>query len=684
MSGMKPTLPLCALLLCSWCSAQTPSLRFDIDAVDKTADPCTDFYQYACGGWLQHNPVAPNRSYAAVFQQMRDVNQKRVAAILEDSAKAPQNPTSAPASSDVRRIGDYYGSCMDEKAIEARDLSPLRAELERIDAISNVNGLAAELARLHLMGTDALFSPGADQKLEDATQVIFYLDQSGLNLPEPGYYLSDEAEMAKARAGYHAHLQQVFELLGEKSAATAAAADAVLKIETSLAQAELTPVERRDRKLWYHEMTLAELQKLAPAFPWPAYFAAVGVSSSRAMNVAVPKYVQAVNSLVEGQPMTAWKAYLRWEVVRIATPELPRTFRDADFDFYQHTLRGVKEPSSRTEQCTEQTNQSIGEAVGREYVRLYFPESSKAQVLAMVARIRQAMRTDFQSIPWMSPKTRQEAIRKLELLRAMIGYPDHWRDYSQLTITRGDALGNLFRAQQFEVRRQLAKIGQPVDRGEFYELPQGVEGYHDNPINVIVFTAGILQPPFFDPQMDDAVNFGLAGAVMGHELSHAFDDSGHRFDGEGNMRNWWTAEDASNYEERAACFVKQYSAYPAVGDINVNGKLTLGENIADNGGLQMAYMAFESAHPKSAAGKSENDKPKLDGYTPEQRFFLGWAQWRCMNITEARARELARSDPHSPGRWRVNGVVSNMEGFEKAYSCKKTDKMVNADRCRIW
>jgi endothelin-converting enzyme/putative endopeptidase len=385
--------------------------------------------------------------------------------------------------------------------------------------------------------------------------------------------------------------------------------------------------------------------------------------------------MQAIGTLLKQTPKAAWESYLRWELVRATTPVLAKRFRDADFDFYQRTLAGVKEQPSRTKQCIVLTNRHLGEAVGKEYAQRYFPESSKQQVLEMVGRIKEAFRHDIEQNTWMDAPTKREALRKLELLRAMIGYPDHWRDYSSLEIRRGDALGNALRGQEFEFRRQIAKIGKPVDRGEFYELVQGVEGYHDNPINVIVFTAGILQPPFFDPHMDGAVNFGLAGAVMGHELSHAFDDKGHQFDGEGNMRNWWTPEDAQHYDTRAACFVRQYSSYTAVDDIKVNGELTLGENIADNGGLQLAHRAF-AARPHSSAS--------IDGYTPEQRFFLGWAQWRCMNVTEQKARQLARTDPHSPGRWRVNGVVSNMPAFATAYGCKRGDAMVRTDPCRIW
>ena len=670
------------LLLLAACIAQSQNaedLRFSTDAIDKTADPCADFYQFACGNWLLKHPVAPSRSYNAMFQEMRDLNTKRLAAILDTTAKQGEN-LGAPGARDPRtpdeqRIGDFYASCMDEKTIEAKGLQPLHEEFARIDAMKNASDLFVELARLQLAGSDAVFAVYSDQKLRDASQVILNLDQSGLNMPEVAYYVSNEKEMVTARAAYQAHLRKIFELLGDAPDAAKAAADDVLKIEVALAQSELGAVERRDRQLWYHEMTAAELQKLAPSIPWAEYFSALGFQPDGVMNVAVPKNMQTANGLVETLPMSAWKNYFRWELVRAANPELPKRFRDAEFDFYRHTLRGQHEPLPRSEECTQQTDGAVGEAVGREYVKLYFPPASKAKVLEMVGRVKTAMRADFQQTSWMSDKTKAEAIAKLDALRPMIGYPDHWRDYSQLKIVRGDAVGNLMRGQAFELRRQLAKIGKPVDRGEFYELPQSVEGYHDNPLNAIVFTAGILQPIFFDPAMDDAVNFGIAAAVMGHEMSHAFDDKGHKFDGDGNLRDWWTPEDAAHYDERAACFVKQYSEYPILDDIKVNGKLTLGENIADNGGLRLGYMAFES---------KPHSSEKIDGYTPEQRLFLGWAQWRCMNVNEARARELARTDPHSPGRWRVNGVVSNMEGFAKAYGCKKGDKMVNADPCRIW
>ncbi len=665
---------LLPLAISIFCHPQVGSdLKFDIHAVDSKADPCVDFYQYACGGWLARNPVPPDRSVSAVYSQMQDLNQRRVAGMLESAA---ESGSSRPAGEN--KIGDYYAACIDEVTIEAKGFNALQPELARIAALHNLADLADEVARLHRLGTDVLFSMGADQELQDSSRVIAYLDQSGLSLPEPGFYTVGNAEMSKVRAAYRSHLETEFKLLGHGAPEAAAAADEVLQIEVRLAGAELTPVERRDRKSWYHEMSMVELRQLAPEFAWERYFSAVGYSGKGEMNVAVPKYMQTLNQLLRETSLEAWKNYLRWELLRAATPALPARFRAADFDFYGRTMEEQAQPRARKMQCVALTNRDLGEAVGQQYVKLYFPPESKQRVVEMVRRIREAMRQDFLRASWISPRTRQEAIHKLEMLRVMIGYPDHWRDYSRLDIKRDDALGNGFRSQEFEFLRQMAKVGRPVDRDEFYELPQGVEGYHDNPLNVVVFTAGILQPPFFDPQMDDAINFGLAGAVIGHEITHAFDDAGHRFDGAGNLRNWWTTEDSSHYVQRAACFVRQYSKYTVVGDVKVNGELTLGENIADNGGLSLAFKAFLDQHEQADAA------PSIDGYSARQRFFLGWAQWRCMNITEKKARELARTDGHSPGRWRVNGVVSNMPGFARAYHCKIGDAMARAEPCQVW
>jgi putative endopeptidase len=666
---------LVAAILAQHSAAQVDAgaaeLKFDIRAVDLSADACTDFYAYACGGWGARHPIPPNRSYSAVFQQMRELNDKRVRDILTLAAEP------RPGRSKLeQQIGDYYASCMDTAAIETKGLAPLRAELARIDAVKSPGDLADEIARLHRMGSDTLLSVSPDQRLEHASQVIAYLDQSGLNLPEVGYYTSDDAAMVEGRSGYRAHLEREFKMLGQSAPEASAAADDVLRIETALAKAALTPLQRRDRRAWYHEMTMAELQKLAPGFRWERYFAAAGVPQKGAINVAVPAYMQSINQLVKETPMPAWRNYLRWQLTRLATPVLPARFRDAEFDFYSKTLRGVKEQLPRYEQCGSLTSRDLGEAVGQVFVKRYFPPETKQRVMEMMAQIRGAMQDDIQQTSWMSATTKQEALRKLELLRVMIGYPERWRDYSRLEIRRGDAVGNAFRAQEHEFLRLTAKIGKPVEREEFYELPQGVEGYHDNPLNVVVFTAGILQPPFFDPRTDDAISYGLAGAVIGHEITHAFDDKGHQFDGAGDMRNWWTAQDSKNYAQRAACFVRQYSGYTAVGDIKVNGELTLGENIADNGGLQLAWRAFES--------ERHQESSLIDGYTPEQRFFLGWAQWRCMNVTEKTAAILARTDGHAPGKWRVNGVVSNMPGFAAAYHCKASDAMVNREPCRVW
>ena len=647
------------------------SFGFDEHAVDPSANPCDNFYQYACGGWLAHNPVPADHSHWDIALKMEAINEHRVDALLAANAAAKH-----PGSSNSQKIGDYFGSCMDVNAIEGAGLKSLQPDLDRISAIASREALAREIGRLHAYGSDALFSFYPDSRLEDASAVIAQIDQSGLNLPEPGFYTDAEPEMEQARDAYRNHLRTVFRLLGESPEQATESARQVLAIEIALARSELTRLQRRDRKSYYHVMKATDLQKLAPDFPWFQYFDAIQFSGKGDMNIAVPAYLQTINQLLDSTPFSAWKSYLRWELVRLVIPVLPAQFRTADFNFFKAYLEGVKQEVPRSKQCVELTNRDLGDAVAQEYVKQYFTPDTRDKTLKMAGLIKAAMRDDFEHISWLSPQTRKEALEKLQLLRIMLGYPDHWRDYSTLHIELGDAVGNHIRAQQLEFNRLRNKIAKPVDRTEFYELPQGLDGYHDNPLNVVVFTAGILQPPFFDPKMDAAVNFGWAGAVIGHELTHAFDDMGHLFDGLGNMRNWWSDSDAQSYDQKAACFVRQYSQYPVVENVKVNGELTLGENIADNGGLNLSHAAFERSHPDSTK--------KIAGHTPEQRFFLAWAQWRCMNITDQKARQLARTDPHSPGKWRVNGVVSNMPSFAEAYACKAADAMVRKEPCRVW
>jgi putative endopeptidase len=651
-------------------TAKTPG--FDISAIDTTADPCTDFYQYACGTWMKNNPIPPDQSVWGRFNELEERNREILRDILEKAA-----PAKSQRSPIEQKIGDFYASCMDEKSIDAKGLAPIKPDLDRIAALPNKEALAGEIVRLHETGVNALFSFGSGQDFKDSTQVIAQADQGGLGLPERDYYFKTDPKSVELRKQYLAHVQKMFELLGDQPAAASANAQTVMEIETGLAKGSLDVVARRDPANIYHKMTEQELASLTPAFAWPRYFAGVGAPSVRSLNVAVPAFFKEMQALIGQAPLEKWKTYLTWQLVHASAPLLPTPFVNENFAFYGRILTGAKELRPRWKRCVAMTDADLGEALGQQYVDRTFGVEGKQRTLKMVDAIERALGQDIQQIDWMTPATKEKALGKLHAITNKIGYPDKWRDYSSVKIVLGDAIGNDQRATVFEFKRQLAKIGKPVDRNEWQMTPPTVNAYYDPQMNNINFPAGILQPPFYDNHLDDAVNFGAIGAVIGHELTHGFDDEGRQFDAKGNLRDWWTPEDAKAFEKRAECFVNEYSNFTAVDDVKLNGKLTLGENTADNGGLRIANMAL-------AATLAGRVAPDVDGLTSEQRFFLGWGQIWCQNAREEVLRLRASVDPHSPGRQRVNGVVQNMSAFQKAFGCKVGQPMVQRPACRVW
>jgi putative endopeptidase len=664
---------LAPIFLAGAALAQTPPEQgFDIKSLDRSANPCDNFYQYACGGWIKNNPIPPDQAIWGRFNELRERNQKILRGILEKaSADDPKRSTVE------REIGDFYYACMDEKGIDARGIAPIKPELERIAAVPDKQALVGEIVRLHRRGVNALFAFGSGQDFKDSSQVIAQADQGGLGLPDRDYYFKKDPKSAELRKEYVAHVAKTFELLGDPAEAAAAKARTVMEIETGLAKGSLDVEARRDPKNVYHKMTEQELVALTPAFAWPRYFEGVGTPPLHGLNVAVPEFFKQMQTLIESRPLEDWKTYLTWHLVHAASPLLPAPFVEARFDFYGRTLTGAKQLRPRWKRCVDFTDGDLGEALGQKYVELTFGAAGKERTLRMVKALEQALGQDIRQLDWMTPATKEKALEKLHAITNKIGYPDHWRDYSSVRIVRNDALGNDERATEFEFNRQLAKIGKPVDRTEWAMTPPTVNAYYDPLMNNVNFPAGILQPPFYDNHIDDAVNFGAIGAAIGHELTHGFDDEGRQFDAKGNLSDWWTAPDAKQFEERAACFVNEYSSFTAVDDLKVNGKLTLGENTADNGGLRIAYMALMN----TLAGKPVKE---IDGLTPAQRFFLGWGQVWCQNATPQALRLQVTTNPHSPGRERVNGVVANMPEFEKAFACKAGQPMVRRPVCKVW
>lgn len=647
----------------------------DLTAIDKSADPCVDFYQYACGGWMSANPIPGDRPTWGRFDQLYQNNRLVLRDILEKAA------AERPGRDAIeQKIGDYYATCMDEKAIEARGLAPLKPELDRIAALKSKDGLAAEVAHLHSLGVGALLAFGAEPDFKNASRMIAATDQGGMGLPSREYYFNDDPKSAEIRQKYVAYIQSVFQLLGDAPAKAAAEAQTVMRIETALSKGAHTPVEQREPTNVYHLMKIDQLRGLAPSFGWQEYFREMKAPDFSEINVRAPEFLKQVDAELRSVPLAGWQTYLRFWLVNNLADALPSAFEKANFDFYDRTLQGVEEMPPRWRRCVRRADRHLGEALGRKYVEAAFGEQARERTDQMVSRLFKALGEDIRGLDWMSPATKQQAEVKLSKIGRKIGYPETWRDYSSLAVTRGDALGNWERAEAFEFRRQLGKIGAPLDRSEWLISPPTVNAYYHPSMNNINFPAGILQPPFFDAKADDALNYGAIGAVIGHELTHGFDDEGSKFDALGNLREWWTPEDRRKFDERTACVADQYSGYTAIDDVKVNGKLTLGENTADHGGLRIAYRALHDAI--NALG--DKPAPARDGLTPDQRFFLSFGQVWCESNRPEFERQMAFVNPHSPGRYRTNGVVSDMPEFQQAFGCKAGQPMVRENACRVW
>jgi len=651
----------------------TPSL--DVTAMDRGANPCVDFYAYSCGGWMRKNPIPPDQPSWSVYGKLTNENLRFLWGILEEAART--TPTRTPTQ---QKIGDLFGSCMDEAAAERLGATPLDPFFKAIESVKSREKLAPVIAQLHLaigLRNSTMFAVDSGQDFADSTQMIAILYAGGLGLPDRDHYLKQDPKSKEIRSKYVAHLRQVFGLLGDAENVAKQNASAIFRIEMSLAKASLTRVERRDPYKVYHKMSRLKLQKLMPSFDWSAYFAGIGRSDADTVNVTQPRFFEQWQRVLRRESLDNLRTYLRWQVTRSEAPYLSKNFVDADFEFYGRTLQGVQQIRPRWKRCVSLVDYLLGEALGQEFVERTFPPEMKRRTLEMAQQVEKAMEEDIRRLGWMDPETKRQALEKLHSIVNKVGYPDRWRDYSAVEILWDDFIGNLTRATAFEKKRRLAKIGKPVDRGEWNMTPPTVNAYYDPQFNDINFPAGVLQPPLYDPKLDDAPNYGNTGSTIGHELTHGFDDQGRQFDAHGNLRDWWTKRDAEEFKKRAACISDQYAQYVVLDDIHINSKLTLGEDIADLGGTILAWMAWKAA-------TANQSLQSIDGLTPEQRFFVGYAQWACENDRPENLRLRAITDPHSPAKYRVNGLVVNIPEFQEAFSCKAGQPMVSQRRCRVW
>jgi endothelin-converting enzyme/putative endopeptidase len=635
-------------------------------AVDRQANPCADFYQYACGGWMARNPIPADHDRWDRFEELQERNREILREILERASQAP-----------ATRIGDYYAACRDEKAADAKGIAPIKPVLDAIAALPNKSAITAQLARLNANGVHPFFSIDSSPDFKNSAMTIAELDQGGMALPDRDYYLKADPKSVELRRQYLAHVTRMFVQLGDPSVDAAKRAQAVMKIENRLASAALDRAARRDPNRVYHKYTVAELISLAPGIDWRKYFDDIGLPGLDSLNVSEPNFTRAIEAAMVQNSLEDLKSYLTWHVLHAHAPFLSAPFVDEDFDFFGRILTGSKQLRARWNRCVIYTDDQLRDDLSRAYVDKVFGPGAKNRTLHMVRNLEAALQRDIEGLDWMSPETKKQALVKFHAIVNKIGYPEKWRDYSTVRVVRNDFVGNVDRLSEYEFQRVLSKVGKPVDKTEWEMSPSTVNAYYSPTMNDINFPAGILQPPFFAEEAGDFLNYGAIGSVIGHELTHGFDDEGRLFDARGNLKDWWTPEDARRFEQRSECIVKEYSGFTAVDDVKLNGKLTLGENTADNGGVRIAHMAMRAA--------VENGNPaKNSDFTTEQQFFLGWAQMWCENATEESERLSATVDPHSPGRYRVNGTLRNMPEFGKAFSCPAGAPMTASPVCRVW
>ncbi|MBK9965943.1 MAG: M13 family metallopeptidase [Holophagales bacterium] len=658
--------------------AGAPAMKpVDSATFDPSVKPCEDFYQYAVGGWLKANPIPADKSRWGSFEELADGNRAILRSILEEtSAKSDW-----PKGSAKQKVGDFFASGMDETAIERAGTKPLEPWLAKIDGVKSNAGLPKLVAELHGRRLMAGYGFYVSQDQKESTRYIAALGQGGLGLPDRDYYLKDDAKSKEVREKYLVHVARMLELLGDSPDAARAKAAVVMDLETKLAKASRTRVELRDPEKNYNKRTVAQLAEAAPGYDWMGFLAAAGVPQVQELNVRQPEFLAAFAALAAAEPLDSWKTYFRWHLVRSSASLLPKRFDEEAFAFFGRTLNGVPEQEERWKRVQAATDGALGEALGQLYVERAFSPKSKERMKVLVENLRASLKGRIEAAPWMGAETKKAALKKLAAFGVKIGYPDKWRDYSALPISRGSYFDNVVAADAFEVKRNLAKLGKPIDRTEWGMTPPTVNAYYSPTMNEIVFPAGILQPPFFWADGDDAVNYGGIGVVIGHEMTHGFDDSGSRSDAEGNLKNWWSEEDRKSYDARTALVARQFDGYKPLPDLGINGKLTLGENVSDLGGLKVSYEAL-----RKALGKDPNEAPKVDGFTPAQRFFLNYAAiWRN-NIRDEALRVRLNTDPHSPGRYRVLGPLSALPEFHAAFGCTEEGPMVmpEADRPSIW